>query len=172
MKKGSEPCRTLKTHLRRRFAINWIALLLVALFPMLTCYSERDTKVTVSGGNPPRFTMTGSGELATLRVGGPKKQRDGVAEDPYLYWVIEFQRDGSAKPVETLSSITYGEVPAGYVQTFPSPDQSPPPLIEDELYNVNVVTINANGARRSFAIHKGKVVIDPTVRDGKLVFPH
>ena len=152
-------------------AIKWTGLLLAVLVPTVNCFSERDTKLTVEGGNPPKFLMTGSGKLDALRIGGPNKRRDGVGEDPYHYWVIEFKQDGSAQSVESLSPITYGEVPQGYVQVFPSPEQPPPPLSEDELYNLNVVTMNANGARLNFAIHKGKVLIDPTIRDGKMVFP-
>ena len=57
------------------------------------------------------------------------------------------------------------------IQIFPGADQSPPMLLEDQLYNVRVITINANGAAHNFAIHKGRVVVDPIRRDGKLTFP-
>jgi len=129
--------------------VEWTVLVLV-MVSTVNCFSERDTKLAVQGGNPPDFTMTGSGKLTALRVGGPRKQREGVAEDPYLYWVIEFKEDGSARSVESLSPILYGNVPTGYVQVFPSPTQSPPPLSEDEIYGVNAVTMNANGARVKF----------------------
>ena len=145
------------------------ALLLLIFVSTINCLRERDTTLTIEGDNPPTFRMAGSGLLSTLRVGGPKKQRDGVGEDPYLYWVIKFKQDGSERPIESIGTIVYGEIPSGYIQVFPDPDQSPPILSEDELYDLNVVTMNANGARLKFAIHEGKAVSNPVVRDGKLV---
>jgi len=155
-------------------AINMIkrtSLFLVVWVSIVCCFSERDTELTIEGGIPPKFIMTGSGKLDALRVAGPSRQREGIAEEPYLYWVIQFKEDGSARSVEGLSPIVYGDVPSGYVQIYPRLGQPPPFLIEDELYNLNVVTMNANGARLNFAIHKGKVVIDPVIRDGKPAFP-
>ena len=145
------------------------ALLSAAILFSIGC--ERDTKLTVEGGNPPKFIMTGSGRLDTLRVGGPQKQREGVAEEPYIYWAIEFKEAGSARKVESLGPTTYGELPSGYVQVYPKPGQSPPPLSEDELYSVRAITMNANGTILHFAIHKGKVVVDPIIRNDKPVFP-
>jgi hypothetical protein len=118
-------------------------VLTLALVSTISCFGERDTRLSIEGGNPPRFTMYGSGKLDTLRVGGPKKQREGRAEDPYLYWVIAFKSAGSERYVESLGPITYGEVPSGYVQVFPRPDESLPVLSEDELYNLNAVTMTA-----------------------------
>jgi len=141
------------------------------LVSTISCFHERDTKVNVEGGNPPKFIMSGSGDLTQLRIGGPKKLREGIAGEPYIYWGIEFEKTDSERSIEALSPITYGEVPRGYIQIYPEPSQAPPPLLEDELYQANVVTMNANGARLNFAIHKGKVVANPTIRDGKPVFP-
>ena len=147
----------------------FLTLAWIALFSCVGC--ERDTKLSVEGGNPPKFLMTGTGRLDALRVGGPQKQREGVADDPYVYWAIEFKETGSDRKVESLGPITYGEVPAGYVQLYPKPGESPPPLPEDELCGVKATTINENGAGLRFAIHKGKVVIDPVTRNGKPIFP-
>jgi len=80
------------------------------------------------------------------------------------------EKTDSERLIESLSPIRYGEVPRGYIQVYPVPTQEPPPLLEDERYQVNVVTMNANGARLSFAIHNGKVVANPMTRDGKPVF--
>jgi len=143
---------------------NKIVILSTVVF-FLAC--ERDTKLTVEGGNPPKFIMTGSGRLTTMQVGGPQKQREGVAEEPYLYWVIECKETGSARHVESLGPIVYGEVPSGYVQVHPSPGTAPPPLSEDEGYSVRAITMNANGASLKFAIHKGEVIVDPVMRNGK-----
>jgi hypothetical protein len=170
MKRRTKTSTAKGERIRPAKIVEWTVLVLV-MVSTVNCFGERDTKLAVQGGNPPDFMMTGSGELTALRVGGPRKQREGVAEDPYLYWVIEFKEDGTARSVESLSPILYGKVPTGYVQVFPSPSQSPPLLSEDEIYSVNAVTMDANGARVNFAIHKGKVVVDPVSRDGKLVLP-
>src|SRR6266496_4325123 len=143
---------------------NKIVILSTVVF-FLAC--ERDTKLTVEGGNPPKFRMTGCGRLDTLQVGGPQKQREGVAEEPYLYWVIQVKEMGSDRQIERMGPIIYGEVPSGYVQVHPSPGTAPPPLSEDEGYSVRVVTMNANGAFLKFAIHKGEVIVDPVMRNGK-----
>src|SRR5712691_11477283 len=140
-------------------------ILSTAVLLFLAC--ERDTKLTVEGGNPPRFIMTGSGRLDQLQVGGPQKQREGVAEEPYLYWVIQFKETGSDRQIERMGPIIYGEVPSGYVQVHPSPGAAPPPLSEDEGYSVRVITMNANGAFLKFAIHNGEVIVDPVMRNGK-----
>ena len=82
-------------------------ILSTAVLLFLAC--ERDTKLTVEGGDPPKFIMTGSGRLGT----------------------------------------------------------APPPLSEDEGYSVRAITMNANGAFLKFAIHKGEVIVDPVMRNGK-----
>ena len=151
--------------------MNIVVLTVTLLLSSSSCFQERDTKVSVEGGNPPTFIMSGSGSLARLKIGGPKKIREGIGEEPYICWEIEIEKTDSERSVETLSPITYASVPKGYIQVFPDPRQSPPPILEDERYQVIVETMNANGARLNFAIHEGKVVANPKFRDGKLVLP-
>lgn len=74
--------------------------------------------------------------------------------------MIEFREDGSARHVEGLGAISYGEVPAGYTQVYPNPGTSCPPLVEGERYHVRAITMNANGASTGFEIHNGEVVAD------------
>ena len=90
------------------------------------CLHERDTRVSVEGGNPPKFIMSGSGALAQLRIGGPEKLREGIAEEPYIYWEIKMEKTDPERLIEALSPITYGEVPRGYIQVYPDPTQAPP----------------------------------------------
>jgi hypothetical protein len=152
---------------------NYLTRTLLSAMLVLTpsCLGERDTLITVEGGNPPSFIMTGSGKLTTLRVTGPRKLREGVAEEPYVIWEIEFKGDGYARNVERLSPIVYGDVPEGYIQVIPHPSHPAPPISEGELYGVNAITMNANGGRVGFAIHKGEAVVDPEVPDGKPILP-
>lgn len=118
---------------------------------------ERDTKFDIVGSNPPRFVMRGSGTLALLRMHGPKVRAD-EGEAAYIIWEIT-PRAGrlNGKRVEGLGSITYGMVPSDYVQVYPE-SGSPPQLIENEEYDVFIDTAGANGARKYFTIHDGKVV--------------
>jgi hypothetical protein len=157
-------------YLKPARAMKWTVVLFSLLIPNVTCFSERDTKLTIKDGKPVRFVMTGSGTLGTLRVRGPLKQREVEGEERYIYWMIEFKEPGSDRKVESLEPIVYGQVPRGYVQVYPESDL-PPPLLEDELYNVRVDTINANGVNLDFAIHKGVVVVDPPIRNHRVAFP-
>ena len=117
---------------------------------------ERDTKLTVEGGNPPKFVMSGSGILTSVRVRGPQKQREAVGEDKYLYWVIEIKDGHDARRVEQLSPLTYGRVPDGFEQVYPERGEAPS-LLEGERYYVRVVTSEANGDGKYFVIRNGKV---------------
>lgn len=117
---------------------------------------ERDTRLTIKGGNPPTFAMSGSGSLGTLRVRGPKKQRDAEGEDASIYWLIKTKED-YGRYIEDLGSITYGIVPKGYVQVYPEKGEAPA-LVEGESYFVQALTVDANGAAAHFTISNGKAV--------------
>src|SRR5687768_8691427 len=87
--------------------------LLILAFLYLS--GERHTKLAVEGNNPPQFKMSGSGTLGSLRIMGPKKQREIVGWDASAYWVIVPENgylEGEA--IENLSPITYGKIPEGY----------------------------------------------------------
>jgi hypothetical protein len=79
--------------MRKTFLLVGLLFTLAAL--LLAC--EIDTKLTVRGGNPPRFFMTGNGVLTSIRVRGPHRQRDIDGGARWLYWVIEIHdRQGRA----------------------------------------------------------------------------
>ena len=130
-----------------------LPLALVIFFP--TC--ERDTRLTLSDRNPPRFKMSGSGKLAMLRMHGPRV-RDVQGEEAFIIWEI-VPKEGrfNGTRIEDLSPITYGEVPPGYVQIYPEKGNAPA-LVEGESYDAFVDTVNANGATAYFTIRGGKVV--------------
>jgi hypothetical protein len=139
---------------RSIFAVS-ILLMAIAL-TNISC--ERDTKLTVGEGNPPKFSMTGNGRLTSLRLRGPDKQRDAEGEDAFLYWVIETKGEATDRNVVEVSPIIYGKIPDGYKQIYPE-KAGPPPLIEGERYHVQVVTMNANGDSKYFSIRNGKVEV-------------
>lgn len=132
-----------------------IFLLLVGL---LSSACERDTKLVIQSGNPPKFVLSGSGTLGALRIRGPKKQREAAGEDASVYWEIEPKDEGSDLKVERLGPIPYGQVPKGYVQIYPAQGEAPP-LIEGERYNVRIATNNANGVDKFFVIRNGRVEV-------------
>jgi hypothetical protein len=130
------------------------AFLLFAFCMGASC--ERHTKLTIEGGNPPKFVMSGNGILTAVRVGGPEVQRDAEGEARFLHWVVEIK--SGRRRVEELSPLTYGVVPEGFQQIYPENGEAPR-LVEGERYNVRVVTSQANGDSKSFVIRNGKVEV-------------
>lgn len=130
-----------------------VGLLLVLAVAALSC--EIDTKLSIQGGNPPKFVISGNGSVRTIRVIGPKKQREKEGPDASAYWYIKSEK-GGAKDADAIGSIIYGEVPEGYGQVYPGTGAAVP-LVEGEKYYIRVDTANANGAEKYFIIRDGKV---------------
>ena len=141
-----------------RSLIGGTAALALLLLVSSGASCERDTKLTIAGGNPPKFLMTGSGILTSVRVRGPQKQRETQGEDKFMYWVIEIKDGNNPRSVEKLSPLTYGKVPEGFEQIYPEGGEAPP-LVEAERYYVRVVTSEANGDGKYFIIRDGKVEV-------------
>jgi hypothetical protein len=98
--------------------------------------------------------MSGNGRLSSIRVRGPNKQRNVDGEDAWIYW--EIGHDGAGRTVGELGSVTYGTIPAGYVQKYPETGAAPK-LDEGRHYYIRVTTANANGDEGYFVILDGKV---------------
>jgi hypothetical protein len=131
---------------------------LILIFVVIFFQSCEDhTKLTIEGGNPPSFVLSGSGDLISIRVRGPHKQREGDGEAASLYWEIKYENIDAARPVEDIGRIVYGKIPNGYIQKLPE-NGAPPPLKEGERYNIRVSTLDANGADKFFEIIDGKPV--------------
>jgi len=134
-----------------------IVALLVILIGSSSC--EIDTKLRVSGSNPPVFKLSGNGRLTSIRVRGNERQRDVAGEAQYLHWVIE-SKANSARSVWKIGAVTYGKVPEGYTQIYPEEGEAPT-IREGQHYYVRVVTSDANGADGYFMILNGKALFDP-----------
>ena len=133
------------------------ATLIFLLVSCIAASCERDTKLTIEGGNPPKFAMTGNGFLTSVRVRGPQTQREAEGESRYLYWVIETTgKSGPSRRVERISPVTYGVVPDGFEQIYPERGAAPS-LVEGQRYYVRIVTSQANGDDGYFTIQNGKV---------------
>ena len=133
---------------------------LVLLTAMTSC--ERRTVITLEGGNPPTFTLKGSGRLGEVVICAPEQERI-AGSDPFDYtyalWQIKPERDGeqAAARLEDLHSITYGVVPKGYKQI--KPDGGPPSsLSPGKRYRYWFVTVNAPHAGGYFEIRDGKPI--------------
>ena len=136
-------------------------ILVVVLIPFLgSC--ERDTTITLRGEAPPSFVLSGSGRLEVLAIQG-QKVRDSPKLAASTVWEIRAKAGPfSGTKVEWLGSITYGEVPDGYVQVYPEHGEAPP-LLEGERYYASFDTTGANGAHIYFTIREGKAVeLSPT----------
>jgi hypothetical protein len=131
-----------------------VPLLLVLLTGSVLCGCERDTKLTIEGGNPPQFRMSGSGWLGRLVVRGHKTLRQIDGPDASACWYIE--AGDEMRGVSKLSPIIYGKIPEGCVQKYPENGPAPA-LSEGETYYVQIDTTNANGTSKYFIIQNGMV---------------
>jgi hypothetical protein len=129
------------------------AMIFVALC-LVTVACERDTQLTIEQTDPPKFIMSGSGTLGSLRVVGPKRRREAFGEDASVYWMIKPEPEGDPENVEALSPITYGRVPTGYIQVYPEQGANAPALVDGQKYFVDISTNAANGVRRSFVLSR------------------
>lgn len=127
------------------------------LLSLLYLGRERPTELTFEDGNPPKFKMRGSGDLEELRFRGWHKQREALGEEAFLYWVIEPHARATRRSVEGIDTITYGQVPKGYVQVYPEDGSPPPVLNEKESYTIRLETANAPGAVKRFKIRDSKI---------------
>jgi hypothetical protein len=127
---------------------------LLLVFSLLTMACERDTQLTIETSDPPKFIMSGSGTLGSLRIVGPKRQRETFGEDASVYWMIKPEPEGDPENVEALSPITYGRVPPGYIQVYPEQGTNAPALVEGQKYFIDISTNAANGVRRSFVLSR------------------
>ena len=124
-------------------------LLLVTLCCGDAC--ERDTKISVEGGNPPTFRLSGNGNLAFLAVSddAPNKLEKRSGE---ILWKI-IPQSGKSE-IGRLPPITYGQVPSDFNQEIPEVG-APPPLIAERAYEVAAPTSNAHGDWIFFIIRDG-----------------
>lgn len=128
-----------------------IEVILLLTLSLTTMACERDTRLVIEQTDTVKFLLSGSGTLGSLRVVGPSRQREAYGEDASVYWMIRPKPEMDPERIETLSPITYGKVPPGYMQVYPEQGEAPP-LVEKETYFVDISTNGANGVRRNFSV--------------------
>src|SRR5689334_12809973 len=131
---------------------------LVLLLTLIRCSPERDTIVSVDGGNPPTFRLTGSGtqdfllvrEVSPEELADPNRQPD----EPEYLWEIQ-PKGPTLPPADSWPPITYGTVPPDFKQIIPSSGK-PKPLQEGKTYLAGGSASSANGGAVWFKIENGK----------------
>ena len=115
-------------------------------------------RITLGGGNPPVFVLSGGGALAHLLVYG-SKQREVASDRSFALWEIEpingYQK---GREIKDIGSIKYGVVPEGYRQIYPEDGAPPRDLLPGNKYEYWFDTTNAPHARSYFVIRGGKAV--------------
>ena len=137
-----------------------IFLLLIGTF--LAC--EVDMSIEIDGKNPPSFALSGSGGLISFGVTEvpPENQTQTIQRrsdvNIPLWSILPTMADNSIK---RLPVITYGKVPAGFIQQFPADGSPPAPLVEGKIYEAGGGASGANGGLIWFKIQGGKTVEIP-----------
>lgn len=133
-----------------------IEMVLLLLF--LTSCAERPTRVNLEGGNPPTFSLSGSGELDRLYIAEADAEEQPDPSPGFVWELVPVNRGRSGLEgvaVEQLGKITYGVIPKGYQQKTPASGQ-PLPLVPGRYYYFHFSTVNAPHAWGYFVIRDGK----------------
>ncbi len=148
--------------LRRLVFMGLVSLAFTSL-GLTSC--RRGTDLVIEKGPPLRFVLSGPGTLNHFKVSGPDLEREpnrqGDGERLTLlrvYWELA-PKEGNSRSLDEIRFITYGQVPDGFVQVQPA-DGTPAPLVERDLYNVQIFVKDDLGINSFFAIREGKVVAE------------
>ena len=143
--------------LTKKTMISSVSIFAVILI-LTGCLLERDTVVSVEGGNPPTFKLTGSGtqDFLLVREASPDEiaDPDRRPHDPEYLW--ELRPKGTNPPADDWPPITYGTVPENFRQYIPSDGGKPKPLEEGKTYLAGGSASGANGGAVYFKIENGK----------------
>jgi hypothetical protein len=110
----------------------------------------------------PTFSLDGSGRLVSFSIYGPRPgHRIATPVDgKSLMWSFERTSDSAAGVLVTGMEITYGRLPSGYVQKFPSSGAALP-LAIGQVYIFDTETTGAPGVNGFFYMDQsGPVLIN------------
>ncbi len=123
--------------------------------------TENDTKVALSGGAVPAFSVSGDGTLGDLVIyGHGQRQRDSGSDRDFAFWEIQPVKGYlEGEPLSKLGTITYGVVPEGYKQIYPEGGKPAPPLSPAVRYEYWFQTVSCKHARAYFEIRDGSATV-------------
>jgi hypothetical protein len=78
-----------------------------------------------------------------------------IADSNKFLWSVD--SNGSLRHTERERRVSYGQIPAGYIQKIPA-NSTPPTLVEGKLYGVYVVCPTLFGQSKLFIIRNGKTI--------------
>lgn len=127
---------------------------------------ERDTTVSfIDDNNPPTFKLDGNGTLNFFWVSEvdarqpiPENVRLINDKDRMIWQIWPAKVPSTA--IHDLPQISYGKVPAGFVQKIPEQGE-PPTLVEGKIYEAGGPSSSANMEVFRFTIKNGKAVALP-----------
>ena len=142
------------------------SLILSLLCISATIFSGCDQRpqVTIEGGALPVLKLTGPGAVELLTISGPDFENPNSwgTGNRYSkpYWQIVPEGDYDIALLESLGSIAYGQVPKGFKQIYPENGAEPQPLMENELFTLDLRLTNGEAVGHRFVIHNGKAVVE------------
>lgn len=134
--------------------------------PLLFCPAcEINTTIAVSTGNPPKFTLRGSGVLFhfvvyELDVENKALPQNGQDTPPAkAIWRIEVPAGAQPADIDSMSPFEYGHPPAGFVQSIPASGTAPPALTEGKVYGATAYVNGAAGGTIKFTVSHRQTVV-------------
>jgi hypothetical protein len=116
--------------------------------------SQRETRVEIDRKNPPTFTFSGNGQVSAVVVTDVSANDLSGFDLKRIMW--EIVPTGQTNP-SRFPKITYGMVPAGFVQRTPA-SGAPRPLEEEKPYRVTAPTAGAESRKLIFLIRHGQAL--------------
>ena len=134
----------------------YFAALVLLLIGSATCthFFARDTKIEMDGRIPPTFSFFGNRDVVSIDV-------TDVSANDFSMYAPERAMWGIVPTTETrpdrFPKITYGIVPPGFVQRWPTTG-TPRPLQPETPYRITAPTSNAPAGKLIFLIRNGQTL--------------
>lgn len=152
----------IQSYLRNLRPLSLLLLMCMLIFFLVGC--NQRPRVIVEGGTAPLFSISGNGSIQVVTVSGPdfenRKSRDAGSRYMKPYWQIVAQTEEGSSRINRLKRIDYGKVPDGFKQVFPANGVAPQPLVENELFTVDLRLENGEAVGKRFVIHAGKAAVE------------
>jgi hypothetical protein len=146
--------------------MRYLFLTLSGVIFLMACTT--DVTISMDDGNPPTFKFSRNfsevNNLPFFDVIQIVPENESLAYHQQQFdrnvtlWRIVPEKAGTT--IDQLRSITYGQVPTGFIQQIPE-DGSPAPLLEGKLYQAGGPPVMMRRALLRFAIRNGKAVRIP-----------